>query len=59
MKKIKEHIGLAMIVAGAMTLLATRSSTLGHSNTALLTGLLCIVAGITIHIRQIKKDSLY
>lgn len=59
MKKINQYAGVILIVLGVLTLTLTRIPSLVSSNTLLLTGLLLIVAGIWLHIRSIKKDSLY
>ena len=59
MKKITQYAGVILIVLGALTLAATRIPSLVSSNALLLTGLLLIVAGIVLHIRSIKHDSLY
>lgn len=59
MKKITHHIGLILIVTGTLILAATRISQFSTHNALLLVGLFCIVAGIILHIRSIKRDSLY
>ena len=59
MKKITQYAGVIVIVLGALTLAVTRIPSLVSSNALLLTGLLLIVAGIVLHIRSIKHDSLY
>ena len=58
MKKLTPFLGISFIIIGTLLLIATRNSTLS-SNALLLTGLLLIVAGIWLHIRSIKKGSLY
>jgi len=55
MNTIRKFLGVALIVLGTLTLLATRLKTLSGSNIMLLTGLLLIVAGIFVHIRNIKN----
>ena len=59
MKKIKQYAGVVLIISGALALTLTRIPSLVSGNTLLLAGLLLIVAGIWLHIRSIKKDSLY
>jgi len=59
MKKLTPYIGLFLIIIGTIVLLLTRISTLSGHNSLLLTGLLCIVAGIVLHIRNIKHQSNY
>ena len=59
MKKYTKNIGLILIILGTLTLVATRVSNFSTHNGLLLTGLFCIVAGIYLHIRSIKNDSLY
>ena len=59
MKKYTKNIGLILIVLGTLALIATRFSYFSTHNELLITGLLCIVAGIYFHIRSIKSDSLY
>jgi len=59
MKKIAKNFGLILIVTGVLVLGSTRFSPFSTSNGMLLTGLLCIMAGIVLHIRSIKHDSLY
>ena len=59
MKKFGKNIGLILIILGTLVLIVTRFSSFSASNSLLLTGLFCIVAGIWFHIRSIKRDSLY
>ncbi|MBR1547774.1 MAG: hypothetical protein IJ637_03505 [Prevotella sp.] len=59
MKRRKNFTGIALICIGALTLLATRHDALSGSNSALVAGLLTIVAGIWLHIRYMKHESLY
>ena len=59
MKKMPPNIGLFLIITGTIVLIATRFSTLSTHNSLLLTGLLCIIAGIWLHIRSIKHESNY
>ena len=57
--KLKNHVGLLLIISGVLLLALTRIATLSSSNTLLLTGLLCNVAGIVLHIKSIKHESQY
>ena len=59
MKKIGRNIGLVLIVLGTLVLVATRFGQLSYHNGMLLAGLACILLGIILHIRSIKRDSLY
>ena len=59
MKKFGKNICLILIILGTLVLIVTRFSSFSASNSLLLTGLFCIVAGIWFHIRSIKRDSLY
>jgi uncharacterized membrane protein HdeD (DUF308 family) len=59
MKKLTPFIGILLIIIGTLVLIATRFSTLSSHNSLLITGLLCIVAGICLHIRAIKHESRY
>lgn len=56
MNDIKSYLGVALIVMGALALLATRLKALSGSNVMLLTGLLLIVAGIVVHVRGVKSE---
>ena len=42
-----------------MVLIATRFSTLSSHNSLLVIGLLCILSGIWLHIRSIKRESRF
>ena len=55
MSTIRKFLGVALIVLGTLTLVATRLKSLSGSNVLLLTGLLLIVAGIVAHVREIKR----
>jgi uncharacterized membrane protein HdeD (DUF308 family) len=59
MKKLKESSGVAMIIAGALALAATRIDSLSSNNTLLATGLLLIIIGMLLHIFLIKHASAY
>jgi hypothetical protein len=42
-----------------MVLIMTRFSNLASHNALLIVGLLCIIAGIVMHIKSIKQDSRF
>ncbi len=58
MKKFISYIGIILIIIGTMALLVTRFEVFAN-NTMLMTGLLLIVAGIIVHIWNIKHESKY
>ena len=51
--------GIVVIIAGALTLAATRIGSLSSHNWLLVTGLLLIVAGIVLYVRGIMHESNY
>ena len=57
MKKLTPYLGLFLIIIGTITLILTRISTLSSHNSLLITGLLCIIVGIWLHICSIKHES--
>ena len=59
MKFPTPYIGIFLIILGTLALTATRLSALSSHNSLLLLGLVLIILGIVLHIRSIKKDSLY
>lgn len=59
MKKLTPFIGILLIVIGTMVLIMTSFSNLASHNTLLIIGLLCIIAGIVMHIKSIKQDSRF
>ena len=59
MKKLAPFIGIILIIIGTMILITTRFSTLASHNSLLIVGLLCIMAGIVMHIKSIKQDSKF
>lgn len=59
MKKVKQYIGIYLIILGTLVLMLTRTRSLASMNTLLIAGLLLIVSGIVLHIRSIKGDSEY
>jgi len=54
MKKYASYTGLFMIIIGTLLLTATKICQWDTHNWLLLSGLLCIVSGIVLHIRSIK-----
>jgi uncharacterized membrane protein HdeD (DUF308 family) len=59
MKKLTPFIGILLIVIGTMVLIMTSFSNLASHNALLIVGLLCIIAGIVMHIKSIKQDSRF
>ena len=59
MKKLAHFLGLFLIIIGTMVLIATRFSTLSSHNSLLVAGLFCILSGIWLHIRSIKRESRF
>ena len=59
MKKTPRFPGLLLIIIGTLVLLLTRFHSLSSHNWLLLAGMVCITAGIIIHIRSIKGESRY
>ncbi len=59
MKKYYKNIGLILVVIGTLLLIATQIPQLSTSNTLLLSGLICNVAGAFLVVAGIKNDSLY
>ncbi|MBP3779202.1 MAG: hypothetical protein J6I38_08580 [Prevotella sp.] len=52
-------LGMALVVAGALLLVASYIAGWTSSNLVLLTGLIIIILGAALHIRQLKKGSKY
>ena len=59
MKKLTPFIGILLIIIGTMVLILTRFSDLASHNALLIVGLLCVMAGIVMHIKSIKQDSRF
>ena len=59
MNKLIPFIGIFLIIIGALMLILTRINALSSHNSLLLSGLLCIIAGIVLHIRSIKHETNY
>ena len=52
-------LGMALVVAGALLLVASYIAGWTSSNLVLLTGLIIIILGAALHIRQLKKGGKY
>ena len=59
MKKLTPFIGILLIIIGTMVLILTRFSDLASHNSLLIVGLVCVMAGIVMHIKSIKQDSRF
>ena len=59
MKKLLPFLGLFLIIIGTTLLIVTRFSPLSNHNSLLVSGLLCILSGIILHIRRIKHESKF
>ena len=56
---IKAYLGVALVLAGALLLLVSYFTGLTRYNLVLLTGLIFIVLGTVLHVRQQKKGEKY
>ena len=56
---MKQYIGIALVVAGALLLIVSYIAGWTSSNLVLLTGLIIIILGAALHIRQLKKGGKY
>jgi hypothetical protein len=59
MEKISPFLDILFIITGTLVLISTRFGSLGSHNSLLFVGLLCIIAGIIMHIKSIKQDSRF
>jgi len=59
MKKLTPYISILFIILGTILLWATHIHESVHHNSILIIGLLFILAGIIIHIWNIKHESKY
>jgi len=59
MSTIKQYIGVAMVVAGALFLIVSKIMGWTSSNLVLLTGLIIIIIGIVVHVKLIKSAEKY
>ena len=56
---IKVYLGVALVFAGALLLLVSYLTGLTRYNLVLLTGLIFIVLGAVLHVRQQKRGEKY
>ena len=56
---IKADLGVALVLAGALLLLVSYLTGLTRYNLVLLTGLIFIVLGAVLHVRQQKRGEKY
>ena len=56
---IKAYMGVALVCTGALLLLVSYFTGLTNHNLVLLTGLIIIVLGAALHVRQQKKGEKY
>ena len=56
---IKQYIGIALVVAGALLLLISKIVGWTSSNLVLLSGLALIVLGVILHVKLIKSAEKY
>jgi membrane-bound ClpP family serine protease len=56
---IKAYLGVALVLAGALLLLVSYLTGFTRYNLVLLTGLIFIVLGVVLHVRQQKKSEKY
>ena len=59
MSTIKQYIGVALVVAGALFLIVSKIMGWTSSNLVLLTGLIIIILGAVCHVRQQKRGEKY
>ena len=59
MSGIRSYIGVALILVGALLLIVGYIAGWTSSNLVLLTGLIIIVLGAVLHIKQQKKSEKY
>lgn len=56
---IKAYLGVALVLAGALLLLVSYLTGFTRYNLVLLTGLIFIVLGTVLHVRQQKRGEKY
>ena len=59
MKSLKAYLGVALVIIGAILLMVGYIAGWTSSNLVLLTGLIIIVLGAVLHIKQLKKSEKY
>ena len=56
---IKQYMGIALVVAGALLLMVSYLTGWSSSNLVLLTGLIIIILGVVWHVKHIKSGGKY
>ena len=56
---MKQYIGIALVVAGALLLIVSYIAGWTSSNIVLLTGLIIIILGVVWHVKYIKFAEKY
>ena len=56
---MKQYIGIALVVAGALLLIVSYIAGWTSSNLVLLTGLILIILGVVWHVKRIKSAEKY
>ena len=56
---MKQYIGIALVVAGALLLIVSYIAGWTSSNIVLLTGLIIIILGIVWHVKCLKSAEKY
>ena len=56
---MKQYIGIALVVAGALLLIVSYIAGWTSSNLVLLTGLILILLGVVWHVKRIKSAEKY
>ncbi len=56
---IKQYIGIALVVAGALLLIVSYIAGWTSSNLVLLAGLIIIILGVFLHVQHIKSEEKY
>ena len=59
MTGLKSYLGVALVIIGALLLMVGYIAGWTSSNLVLLTGLIIIVLGAVLHIKQLKKSEKY
>ena len=56
---MKQYIGIALVVAGALLLIVSYIAGWTSSNIVLLTGLIIIILGVVWYVKYIKSEENY
>ncbi len=56
---MKQYIGIALVVAGALLLIVSYIAGWTSYNLVLLTGLILIILGVVWHVKRIKSAEKY